>query len=109
MNLHSDAHWNQTIAWDADENHTQIIEGDTAKLLGRYIPHPSRVSASLMVQCDVAKQKLTKFSPGKHLGAFPAALFMHASLVVQTRTTERNSRLPSTELTLSSILVWQAP
>ena len=36
--LHSDAYWNQIIGEDADEDHTQIMGGDTAKLLGGYIP-----------------------------------------------------------------------
>ena len=35
--LHSDAHQSQFIGGDADENHSQIIEGDTVKLLGGYI------------------------------------------------------------------------
>ena len=32
---------------DADVDHTQIIWGDTVKLLGGYTPHPPRVSAPL--------------------------------------------------------------
>ena len=44
--LHSDAHRSQIFEGDADENHTQIIGGDTVKLLeGIY---PPRVSASLL-------------------------------------------------------------
>ena len=35
--LRSDAHQNQIIGGDADEDHTQIIEGDAIKLLGGYI------------------------------------------------------------------------
>ena len=33
----SDAHQSQTIGGDADVDHTQIIGGDTVKLLGGYI------------------------------------------------------------------------
>ena len=40
--LRSHAHQSQIIGGDADEDHTQIIGGDTVKLF----PHPSRVSAS---------------------------------------------------------------
>ena len=36
--LRSDAHQNEIIEGDADEDHTQIIRGDTVKLLGGYIP-----------------------------------------------------------------------
>ena len=36
--LRSDAHQSQLIKGDADEDHTQIIGGDTVKLLGGYIP-----------------------------------------------------------------------
>ena len=36
--LRSDAHQSQIIGGDADEDHTQIIGGDTVKLLGGYIP-----------------------------------------------------------------------
>ena len=32
--LRSDAHQSQIIGWDADVDHTQIIGGDTVKLLG---------------------------------------------------------------------------
>ena len=42
--LRSDAHQSQIIEGDADVDHTQTIGGDTAKLLGGYIPHPPRVS-----------------------------------------------------------------
>ena len=38
--LRSDAHRSQIFGGDADEDHTQIIGGDTVKLLGGYIPHP---------------------------------------------------------------------
>ena len=38
--LRSDAHQSQIIGGDADVDHTQTIGGDTAKLLGGYIPHP---------------------------------------------------------------------
>ena len=45
--LRSDAHQNQIIGGDADVDHTQIIGGDTVKLLGEYIPpgfrHPWQV------------------------------------------------------------------
>ena len=36
--LRSDAHQNQIIGGDGDEDHTQIVGGDTVKLLGGYIP-----------------------------------------------------------------------
>ena len=36
--LRSDAHQSQIIEGDADEDHTQIIGGDTVKLLGRIYP-----------------------------------------------------------------------
>ena len=36
--LRSDAHQIQIIGGDADVDHTQIIGGDTVKLLGEYIP-----------------------------------------------------------------------
>ena len=46
--LCSDAHQSQIIGGDADEDHTQIIGGNTVKLLGGiYLPHPPRVSAPL--------------------------------------------------------------
>ena len=38
--LRSDPHQSQIIGGDADEDHTQIIEGDTVKLLGGYTPNP---------------------------------------------------------------------
>ena len=47
--LRSDAHWSQTIERDADVDHTQTIGGDTAKLLGGYIPLPPRVSAPVLM------------------------------------------------------------
>ena len=63
---------------------------------------------------------LTLFSPGEHFGLFPAILFAHASLVVQTRTTEEKviiedetGGLPGKRgmppLRRTSNLVWQAP
>ena len=36
--LHSDAHQNQIIGGNADEDHTQIIGVNAVKLLGGYIP-----------------------------------------------------------------------
>ena len=36
--LRSDAHQSQIIGGDADEDHTQIIDGDTVKLLGGIYP-----------------------------------------------------------------------
>ena len=36
--LRTDAHQSQIIGGDADVDHTQIIGGDTVKLLGGYIP-----------------------------------------------------------------------
>ena len=44
--LRLDVHQSQIIGGDADEDHTQIIGGDTVKLLGGYIPP---VSAPLFV------------------------------------------------------------
>ena len=38
--LRSDVHQSQIIGGDADENHTQIIRGDTVKLLERIYPPP---------------------------------------------------------------------
>ena len=46
--LRSDAHQSQIIGGYADVDHTQIIGGDTVKLLWGYIPHPPRVSAPLV-------------------------------------------------------------
>ena len=46
--LRLDALRSQIFGKDADEDHTQIIGGDTVKLLRGYIPlHPPRVSAPL--------------------------------------------------------------
>ena len=45
--LRSHAHQSQIIGGDADEDHTQIIGGDTLKLLGGIYP-PPRVSAPLV-------------------------------------------------------------
>ena len=39
--LRSDAHRSQIFGKDADEDHTQIIGGDTVKLLRGYIPPSS--------------------------------------------------------------------
>ena len=39
--LRSDAHQSQIIGGDADEDHTQIIGGDTVKLLGTVSKAPS--------------------------------------------------------------------
>ena len=36
--LRSDAHRSQIFGGDADEDHSQIIGGNTVKLLGGYIP-----------------------------------------------------------------------
>ena len=36
--LRSDAHQSQIIGGDASEDHTQIVGGDTVKLLREYIP-----------------------------------------------------------------------
>ena len=36
--LRLDAHQSQIIGGDADEDHTQVIGGDTVKLFGKYIP-----------------------------------------------------------------------
>ena len=38
--LRSDAHQSQIIGGDADEDHTQIVEGYAVKLLGDISPHP---------------------------------------------------------------------
>ena len=49
--LRSGAHQSQIIGRDADVDHTQIIGGDTVKLLGGDIsPNPARVSAPLSVR-----------------------------------------------------------
>ena len=46
--LRSDAHQSQVIGGDTGVDHTQIIGGDTVKLLGEiYFPHPPRVLAPL--------------------------------------------------------------
>ena len=45
--LRSDAHQSEIIEGYADEDHTQIIGGDTVKLLGGYIPPIARVLAPL--------------------------------------------------------------
>ena len=48
FHLCSDAHQSQIIGGDADEDHTQIVEGYTVKLLGGDIsPIPPRVLAPL--------------------------------------------------------------
>ena len=36
--LRSDAHQSQIIGGDTNEDHTQIVGGDTVKLLGGFIP-----------------------------------------------------------------------
>ena len=47
--VRSDAHQSQIIGGDTDEDHTQIFEGYTVKLLGGiYLPHPPLVSAPLL-------------------------------------------------------------
>ena len=47
--LRSDAYQSQIIGGDADVDHTQIIGGDTVKLLGGIYPlHPPRVLAPLI-------------------------------------------------------------
>ena len=48
IDLRSDAHQSQIIGGDADEDHTQIVRGDTVKLLGGIYP-PPRVSAPLLM------------------------------------------------------------
>ena len=49
--LRSNAHQSQIIGGDADADYTQIIGGDTIKLLGGYIsPSPLRVSTPLLVR-----------------------------------------------------------
>ena len=45
--LHSDAHKSQIIGGDEDVDHTQIIGGDTVKLLEGIYPPIPRVSAPL--------------------------------------------------------------
>ena len=45
--LRSDAHQSQIIGGDADEDHTQIVGGDTVKLLGGYIPPDFGIPANL--------------------------------------------------------------
>ena len=39
-NLHAQIYTHSNYWGDADVDHSQTIEGDTAKLLGGYIPHP---------------------------------------------------------------------
>ena len=46
--LRLDTHKSQIIGGDADVDHTQIIVGDTVKLLGGYILPSPRVSAPLL-------------------------------------------------------------
>ena len=48
--LRSDAHQSQIIGGNADEDHTQIIGGDTVKLLGGYISPSPRVSIPLLLR-----------------------------------------------------------
>ena len=55
--LRSDAHQSQIIGEDAGEDHTQIVGGNTVKLLGGYISPYPRVSAPLVA--------VTLFSAGK--------------------------------------------
>ena len=51
-NLRSDAHQSQIIGGDADIDHTQIIGGDTIKLLGGI--YSLRVSAPLALNmCEL--------------------------------------------------------
>ena len=45
--LRSDAHQSQIIGGNADVDHSQIIGGDTVKLLGGYIPPSPPASAPL--------------------------------------------------------------
>ena len=47
--LRSDAHRSQIFGEDTDEDHTQIIRGDTVKLLGNISPHPPWISGPLRV------------------------------------------------------------
>ena len=51
--LRSDAHQSQIIGGDADINHTQIIGGETVKLLGGIYPPIPRVSAPLVITINV--------------------------------------------------------
>ena len=53
--LHSDAHQRQIIGGDADEDHTQIVGGDTVKLLGGYVP-PSPPGFSTPVNKVITSQ-----------------------------------------------------
>ena len=46
--VRSDANQSQIIGGDADEYHNQIIGGLQSNYWGGYIPHPPRVSASLL-------------------------------------------------------------
>ena len=47
--LRTDAHRSQIFGGDADEDYTQIIGGDTVKLLGGIYPPSPRVSAPLPI------------------------------------------------------------
>ena len=47
--LRSHAHQSQIIGGNADEDHTQIVEGYTVKFLGDISPHPPYVSAALIL------------------------------------------------------------
>ena len=49
--LRSDAHQSQIIGGDAGEDHTQIVGGDTVKLLGGI--YPPRVSAPLLAKLEL--------------------------------------------------------
>ena len=54
--LRSDAHQSQIIGGDADDDHTQIVGGDTVKLLGGYIPLiPPRFGHHWLPGCNDAK------------------------------------------------------
>ena len=46
--LRLDAHQSQIIGGDAGADHTQIVGGDTVKLLGGYIPPFPRVLGTLL-------------------------------------------------------------
>ena len=50
--LRSDAIQSQIIGRDAGEDHTQIIGGDTANLLGGYIPQPPPGFGTPGCSCD---------------------------------------------------------
>ena len=77
--LRSDAHQSQITGGDADVDHTQIIGGDTVKLLGRiYLPSP-RVSAPLNTGMQFVRRlpcQCTHKKPEFHLLLICSKIFL---------------------------------